>query len=102
MGPVCGVLLLLHWLERTTLIASALFEVLETILTVLPFDLLDRYLFNRRRRNNVFFIPITIEISVIYATLTLSFFIFYLFLCMGSFFELLVCVADCLRWRHEA
>ena len=84
--------------------ASALFEeVLETILTVLPFDLLDRYLFNRRRRNNAFHIPITIELSVItYVTLTLGFFIFYLFLCMGSFFELLVCVADCLRWRHEA
>ena len=47
--------------------ASALFEeVLETILTVLPFDLLDRYLFNRRRRNNAFYIPITIELSVIY------------------------------------
>ena len=46
--------------------ASALFkEVLETILTVLPFDLLDRYLFNRRRRNNAFHIPITIELSVI-------------------------------------
>ena len=42
--------------------ASALFkEVLETILTVLPFDLLDRYLFNRRRRNNAFYIPITNE-----------------------------------------
>ena len=24
MGPVCGVLLLLHWLERTTLIVSYL------------------------------------------------------------------------------
>ena len=46
--------------------ASVLFkEVLETILTVLPFDLLDRYLFNRRRRNNAFHIPITIELSVI-------------------------------------
>ena len=83
--------------------ASALFEeVLETILTVLPFDLLDRYLFNRRRRNNAFHIPITIELSVIYAILTLSFFIFYLFLCMGSFFEILICVTDCLWWRHEA
>lgn len=83
--------------------ASALFkEVLETILTVLPFDLLDRYLFNRRRRNDAFYIPTTIKLSVIYATLTLNFVIFYLYLCMGSFFELLVCVADCLRWRHEA
>ena len=76
---------------------------IETILTVLPFDLLDRYLFNRRRRNNDFYVPITIELSVIiYATLTLGFFIFYLYLCMGSFFELPVCVADCLRWWHEA
>ena len=67
--------------------ASALFEeVLETILTVLPFDLLDRYLFNRRRRNNAFHIPITIELSVIiYVTLTLGFFYLLFVLVYGQF-----------------